>query len=103
MKHPFCTIDRRSISLAIIALVLNILFLRVYHHNDYYLGMLIQHGEIGYNLATHGSIKLNNERCTYVRKLQESRHASVDYADAAIDHTRFGRPTEHISPFDVPG
>jgi hypothetical protein len=101
MKHSIFTIDSKSICLAVIALAINMVFFAANYHNDYYLGLLLPHGEIGYNFAVHGSIKLNKERCDHIRALERARGRMVDHAE--IDHAAFGLPTNYIGPFDTPG
>lgn len=100
VRHSIFALDKKSVSLVVMAFAINILFFYAHYHNSYYLGILLPQGEIGYNFATQGSIKLNKERCAYLHTLQTSQNAMIDYAD--VDHTKFSGPTDYIGVCDVP-
>jgi preprotein translocase subunit SecG len=94
-------INKHSIALFISSFLMGFVFLFFNYHNNYYLGLLNTHGEIGYNIYQYNSIKINPVRAKYIRSLQKERSRMVDYAE--IDHQRFGPPTKYRSINDTIG
>lgn len=93
---------REYIVLFLLSLLLNALFLySTFKQGEYCFGTLIEHGEVGYNLACHNSCKINPERVQCIAEKQQELGRYVDYAE--IDHTLFGPPALHRDVGDTIG
>lgn len=83
------------------ALAINLFFLAFHDRTLFFDGLLLPHGEIGYNLCHHNSIKVNPQRMAHVASLQKKIGARIDYED--VDHAAFGAPTEFRTINDTVG
>jgi hypothetical protein len=77
------------------------LFVWINWKSNYGYGLLVEHGEVGYNLVHHHSIKINPARVAFVNKRQREGERRVEYAE--IDHTPFGEPTHYRLVTDTIG
>jgi hypothetical protein len=88
--------------LFMLSLAINSIFLYVtYQRGEYCFGTLLEHGEVGYNVARYNSCKINPLRTEHIAKSQEKLGRYVDYAE--VDHSTFGRPTTYRDSGDTIG
>lgn len=94
--------NKHIVILFAMSLVINGVFLWInYQNKDYCYGILMPHGEVGYNFYKYNSIKINPERMELIKKLQEKSDVLINYSD--ISPEKFGGPTAYRSVYDTVG
>lgn len=94
-------LNKDALLIVAISLVLNFVFLFFYHTRDQHSGTLLAHGEVGYNVYAHNSVKINPKRMDDVGYKQSNEERRVDYSE--IDHSQYSLPTEYRAVTDTIG
>ncbi len=85
-----------------LSLGINALFLyNSYKAGQFCQGTLVEHGEVGYNIARHNSWKVNPDRVQAINLKQRTLCRAVEYSE--LDHTCYGAPSAHRDVGDTIG
>ena len=78
-----------------------VFFLFVYGNENYHMGSLVTHGEVGCNMARYGVPKLNSDRIALISNMQVEKGHMVDFSD--VENISFGPPDRFIPINDTIG